>query len=282
EGHLPHAEGALLQLGTKVEVKNLNSFRSVERAISYEMKRQAKLLDGGGEVAQETRGWDEVRQETFSQRKKESSHDYRYFPDPDLPKLKLSELPDFSAEALKQALPELPWKKRERYAAEGISPEHAEMFVSDTRFGALFEAVAAAAPEAKSAAANFIGSDIAGLVAKHGEEGLARMAPAELASVLGKFGKGELSSRGAKDAIAEVFLNGGSLEEASKKYAQQSDAGALEAVARKVAEAYPQVASDYKAGKTASLQFLIGQGMKETKGAGNPGVLREAFIRILG
>ncbi|HVV15505.1 MAG TPA: Asp-tRNA(Asn)/Glu-tRNA(Gln) amidotransferase subunit GatB [Candidatus Paceibacterota bacterium] len=269
-------------LGTKVEVKNLNSFRSVERAIAFEAKRQAQLLERGEKVVQETRGWDEAKQETFSQRKKESSHDYRYFPDPDLPKLKLSELPEYSLETLKRELPELPWAKRERYVAEGINPEYAEMFVADERLGNLFEKASALAPEAKKLLANYIGSDIVGLAAKAGEAGLAHITPEGLSALMAMLSKNDISSRGAKDAIADVFANGGDLAEVSKKYIQQSDAGALEAVAQKIIDAYPQVAADYKAGKTASLQFLIGQGMKETKGAGNPGVLREVFIKILG
>ena len=106
------------KLGTKVEVKNLNSFRSVERAIAYEVERMTKILDGGpGEIVQETRGWDEGGQKTFSQRKKESAHDYRYFPDPDLPKLKISEIPEFSNKNLQATMPELPWERRARLAS---------------------------------------------------------------------------------------------------------------------------------------------------------------------
>lgn len=273
---------SIIKLGTKVEVKNLNSFRSVERAIAYEFVRQGKLLDKGEEVAQETRGWDEAKQETFSQRKKESSHDYRYFPDPDLPKLKLSELPEFSLDVLTKALPELPRHKRERYHKLGLKPEDAEMFISDERYGALFEETSRLAPEAQTMAANYISSDIAGLVAKHGESGLAHITPMGFGALLSMLLKKEVSSRGAKDAIAEVFVHGGDLAEVSKKYVQQSDTEVLEAVAANIIGAYPQVAADYKAGKTAALQFLVGQGMKQTKGAGNPAVLREVFIKLLG
>ena len=119
------------KLGTKVEVKNLNSFRSVERAIDFEVKRQIELIESGGQVVQETRGWDEAKQQTFSQRKKESSHDYRYFPDPDLPKLLVSEIKEFSNESLKAELPELPWAKRERYISLGLKAEDAEVFVTN-------------------------------------------------------------------------------------------------------------------------------------------------------
>ncbi len=268
-------------LGTKVEVKNLNSFRSVERAIAYETARQIKLIKEGGKVAQETRGWDEAKQATFSQRKKESSHDYRYFPDPDLPKLILSVVKEFSHEQLQSELPELPWERRERYIKEGVSKEYVEMFVSDDRFGTLYEAAAKTAPESKTLIANYIGSDIAGLVSKNGDAGLKNISADGLGAVMQSVSKGDLSSRGAKDAIAEVFNLGGDLSEISKKYAQQSDSAVLNVAAQKVIDAYPQVAADYKAGKEAALQFLLGQGMKETKGSANPGLLRQEFINLL-
>jgi aspartyl-tRNA(Asn)/glutamyl-tRNA(Gln) amidotransferase subunit B len=267
-------------LGTKVEVKNLNSFRSVERAIQYETKRQIELIESGGIVVQETRGWDEAKQVTFSQRKKESSHDYRYFPDPDLPKLVLREISEFSAEHLKAELPELPWEKRERYIKEGISDEYVEMFLSDERFGNLFEETAKLQPAAKKLIANYIGTDIAGL-AKTREEGLGHITPHGLGILILGVSEGSISSRGAKDAIAEVFSNGGDLAEVSKKYLQQSDEGALAAIAQKVIEANPAVAAEYKAGKEAAMQFLVGQGMKESKGSANPAALRTAIQKNL-
>ncbi len=261
-------------LGTKVEVKNLNSFRSVERAIAYEIARQSKLLDEGGVVMQETLGWDEVKQATYVQRKKESSHDYRYFPDPDLPKLKLSEIAEFSAEALSSALPELPWNKRMRYVVAGAKPEYAEMFVQDDRYGRLFDSVTGD----KALAANYIGSDLTGLVAKSGDAGLANITPQGLNAMLDAIAGNLLSSRGAKDALADVFANGGDLAEIIKKYEQESNEGALKEIAQKVIDANPAVTADYKAGKAAALQFLLGQGMKESKGSANPEALRKALL----
>jgi aspartyl-tRNA(Asn)/glutamyl-tRNA(Gln) amidotransferase subunit B len=268
-------------LGTKVEVKNLNSFRSVERAIAFEIKRQIQLLEKGEKVSQETRGWDEAKQETFSQRKKESSHDYRYFPDPDLPKLLLSEIPEFGKEALKKELPELPWEKRERYIASGLSAEYAEMFVQDERFGNFFEKASTILPSAQKLIANYIGSDIAGMVAKEGDEGLAHISPESLAKLMESVAQGALSSRGAKDTLTEVFKNGGDLIEISKKYLQQSDEGAIGAIVEKVLAAHPAVAADYKAGKEAALQFLVGQGMKESRGSANPSILAEMIKKAL-
>ena len=278
-------------LGTKVEVKNINSFRSVERAIAFEAARQSKLLDEGGEVIQETRGWDETKQETFSQRKKESSHDYRYFPDPDLPKLKISEIPEFSAEQLKKELPELPWQKRERYLGLGLKVEDAEMFIRQSYFGDFFDKVAALLKEQKLAhlAANYIANDIAS-EATEKEGPVIRVRNLLDSGIVEKFtklirmnGGGEISSRTTKDVLSRVVYGGEDPEEIVKKegLAQQNNSGALEEVVKKIIEAYPQVVADYKAGKSTALQFLIGQGMKETKGAGNPTVLREVFTKLL-
>ncbi|MES2006508.1 MAG: Asp-tRNA(Asn)/Glu-tRNA(Gln) amidotransferase subunit GatB [Patescibacteria group bacterium] len=269
------------KLGTKVEVKNLNSFRSVERAIAFEVKRQIKLIEKGEKVVQETRGWDEAKQETFSQRKKESSHDYRYFPDPDLPKLILSEIPEFNIDSLKKELPELPWAKRERYIALGINTEYAEMFVQDEHLGTLFEATIALTPANQKLVANYIGSDIAGLVAKEGEAGFLHITAAGLAHLIDAAAKGSISSRGVKDALAEAFKGGGDIVEISKKYVQQSDEGALTSIVEKVIAAHPAVAAEYKAGKEAALQFLVGQGMRESRGSANPTVLAELVKKAL-
>jgi aspartyl-tRNA(Asn)/glutamyl-tRNA(Gln) amidotransferase subunit B len=264
-------------LGTKVEVKNLNSFRSVERAIAYEIERHTKLLEAGTKVEQETLGWDEAAQKTYVQRKKEKAHDYRYFPDPDLPKLKLSELPEFDKEALEKELPELPWQKRERFISLGIQKEYVDLFVQNERLAGLFDA----AEGDKKLAANYIGSDIAGLIAKNGEQGLDNITPAGLSAMTAAIAEGKLSSRGAKDALAEVFAQGGALEDVIAKYEQQSDEGALLVIAQKVVDQNPAVVADYKAGKEAAMQFLVGQGMKESRGKAAPAALRTALLKII-
>ncbi|HEY6018429.1 MAG TPA: Asp-tRNA(Asn)/Glu-tRNA(Gln) amidotransferase subunit GatB, partial [Candidatus Paceibacterota bacterium] len=228
-------------LGTKVEVKNLNSVRSAERAITYEFNRQVALLEEGGTVVQETRGWDEAKQATFSQRKKESSHDYRYFPDPDLPKLLLNEIKTFSADTLKAELPELPWHKRDRYKADGVSDEYAEMFVQNVTLGSLYEATSALVPEAKKLVANYLGSDITGLIAKEGDANLSHITADGFAALMSRVQKGEVSSRGAKDAITEVFMQGGDLKTISNKYVQQSDEETLMTIAQKILDANPGV-----------------------------------------
>src|SRR3989344_1542764 len=208
-------------LGTKVEVKNLNSFRSVERAIEYEIKRQTKELESGGKVVQETRGWDESKQQTYSQRVKESAHDYRYFPDPDLPKLKLSEIPEFSVEKLKAGMPELSWEKRERYKNNfGLKEDDAESFVNDPRLAEFFEAVTVKLAGDKkqiSLATNYITSDLIGLAKKDKRddetvgERIARsqITPGQFIPVIDLISEGDRKSRGAKDIVAHLFNEGG-------------------------------------------------------------------------
>ncbi|MEK7568534.1 MAG: Asp-tRNA(Asn)/Glu-tRNA(Gln) amidotransferase subunit GatB [Patescibacteria group bacterium] len=268
-------------LGTKVEVKNLNSFRSVERAIAYEVERMTKMLDKGETIVQETRGWDENKQATFSQRKKESAHDYRYFPDPDLPKLKLSEIPEFSKEALSATLPELPWEKRARLVREyGVKPENAEIFTIDATLGGLFEdAVVATGSDRPSIALieNYITSDLAGLMKENGT--LGGVTGAGLADLVTMIKAGDLSSRGAKDTLAILYAEGGHPHEIAQKhnFIQKNDIEALKKIVAEIVAANPTIVADYKSGKTALFQFFIGQGMKASKGSANPGTLKVLF-----
>lgn len=273
-------------LGTKVEVKNLNSFRSVERAIAYEVERMTKILDGGpGEIVQETRGWDEGAQKTFSQRKKESAHDYRYFPDPDLPKLKISEIPEFSNENLQATMPELPWEKRARLVREyGVKPENAEVFTADLTLGGLFEdAVVAIGVDRPSIALieNYITSDLVGLM--KGSDSIGKVDGKSLADLVTMIKAGDLSSRGAKDTLAILYAEGGHPHEIAKKHnlIQKNDIEALKIIVQEVIKANDSVALEYKSGKTTLLQFFIGQGMKASKGSGNPGTLKTLFEEAL-
>ncbi|KKT81141.1 MAG: glutaminyl-tRNA synthase (glutamine-hydrolyzing) subunit B [Candidatus Yonathbacteria bacterium RIFCSPLOWO2_01_FULL_43_27] len=273
--------------GTKVEVKNLNSFRSVERAIMFEVERMTKILDGGsGEIVQETRGWDENKQATFSQRKKESAHDYRYFPDPDLPKLKLSEIPEFSKENLAKELPELPWEKRARLVRDfGIKPENAEIFTTDIILGKLFEDTVVLVKDDKSSIAlveNYITSDLVGLM--KGSASLGQVTGEALAKIVMMIKKGELSSRGAKDTLAVVYAEGGEPEVIAKEkgFIQQNDEGALKVMVAKIIEENPTVVAEFKGGKASAFQFFIGQGMKLSRGSANPEALKKLFEEALG
>ena len=192
------------ELGTKVEIKNLNSFRAAENAIEYEIKRQSEVLDKGEKVVQETRGWDEEKQKTFSQRIKESSEDYRYFPEPDLPKLYLHDA--FDIKKFKEELPELPWQRRERYKKEyGIKDEDIEVYVQNSLFGDYFEKVAGAFHDNKKKlqlASNYITSDVLGHIKINKE---ATLPAAEyFAELIEMISDGKISSRGAKDILEHM------------------------------------------------------------------------------
>ncbi|MFQ5662090.1 MAG: Asp-tRNA(Asn)/Glu-tRNA(Gln) amidotransferase subunit GatB, partial [Candidatus Paceibacteria bacterium] len=271
-------------------VKNLNSFRAVERAIAYEINRQEKLLESGESVIQETRGWDEDKQETFSQRVKEGSADYRYFPDPDLPKLYISKIKEFEEENLKSQLPELPWERRGKYVDEyGIKKEDADMFVRDEFLAKLFDAVIDEFKGDKKlikTASNYITSDIAGLVKVDDDsnEKLHKNITAEsFAELMSMIHKNEISSRGAKDILKEMYERGGAPEKIAKEknLLQKSDEGELKKVVEKIIRDNEKVVREYKNGKQSSLQFLIGQGMKATGGSANPEILKKLFIEIL-
>ena len=269
------------KLGTKVEVKNLNSFRSVEKAIEFEMKRQIEALDKGEEIVQETRGWDENKQVTFSQRKKESSHDYRYFPDPDLPKLFIGQLPELTKAELEKTLPELPWQRRERLISVfGLKSEDVEMYVADDELGAFIEEVAKNLNDDKvlvQLASNYLTSDVAGK-RKTGEVKI--LPPAtNFADLIKMVSAQEVSSRGAKDILLVMVTEGGAPKTIAetKGLFQIHDEGAVAKVVDEVIAEFGTVFAEYQNGKEASLQFLIGQGMKKGKGAVNPETLRKLF-----
>ena len=282
------------ELGTKVEVKNLNSFRAVEGAIEYEIKRQAKILESGEKVKQETRGWDENKKITFSQRSKESAHDYRYFPEPDLPPM---EFGDEYVENLKATIPELPEQKRKRFKEEyKISDTLVEILVRDKDLSAFWEKTTSELKDwlkgeseekilkATSVAVNYFMSDFLGLI-KEKEILVSEILvqPEEFAELIKMIVKNEISSRGAKDVLRFMVEHGGdpSTIVKDKGLGQVSDEKILEEAVKKVLAQNPDVVSDYKKGKTNVLQFLVGQVMKETKGAGNPEVIRALLTRLM-
>jgi aspartyl-tRNA(Asn)/glutamyl-tRNA(Gln) amidotransferase subunit B len=268
------------EFGTKVEVKNLNSFRSVERAIDFEYCRQVKALEEGVALVQETRGWNEGKQETFSQRKKESSHDYRYFPEPDLPKLYLSKIEKF--QNLKNTLPELPWEKRARYMKkEGLKAEDAEAYVADPVFSVFFDNVLEQLghnPELAKLASNYASNDLVkaleGDYSKLDEEKTKSFV--ELVKMVSA---SEITSRGAKDLLVIIAKDGGdprALAE-EKGLLQKHDEGEIGEIVDRVISANPDIFAKFKAGDEKLLQFLIGQAMKESKGSANPAILAKIF-----
>lgn len=267
-------------LGTKVEVKNLNSFKVVEKAIRYEIERQVKVIDAGDSLVQETRGWDEKKQETFSQRKKESSDDYRYFPDPDLPKLMISEIEEFK----NLTLPELPEKRRERYRSDyGIKDEDVESYIVNRGLGKFFESVASRlnGRDLVRLASNYITSDITGLSANSAEVKLP--AVEHFSDLIHMVHAGEVSSRGAKD-ILKIMLQKDDdprMIAEQEQLLQKSDEGELSGIVEKIIVEQSDAVSEYKAGKENALQYLVGQGMKASKGSANPSVLKKLFIEHL-
>jgi aspartyl-tRNA(Asn)/glutamyl-tRNA(Gln) amidotransferase subunit B len=274
--------------GTKVEVKNLNSFRSVERAIAYELERQEKLIESGGKVVQETRGWDESKQETFHQRFKEGSADYRYFPEPDLPKLYLSEIAEFSQDAIRASLPELPWERRDRYAKTyALKESDAAYLCATTERADFFDAVAQSLENEAAlvkSAANYVVSDLAGIFAKKGSEEFASLDANAFAKLVRLVSLGDLSSRGAKDTLALLVAEGGDPEQIAKAHGliQVHDTEALRGAVKGVLIEEAKAVEEYRAGKEAALQYLIGKSMKATKGAGNPTVLKELIVAEIG
>ncbi len=275
-------------LGTKVELKNINSFRFVERAIAYEIERQRQLLKRGEGVRQETRGWDEIRGETVSQRLKEESHDYRYFPEPDLPPLSI---PPSLVEELRLRLPELPRQKLLRVTEEfGIEAKLAAAIVRNRATAGFFEAAISelrewlkstgkdpADPTPLQLAANYLTTDITKLLTDSGTpiaESL--ITPENFAELITYIYEGRISSRTAKDVLREMFSTGAdpSVIIDEKKLWQVSEASDLTAAVEKAIAAQSKAAADYRAGKTTALQFLLGQVMKEAKGA-NPEVVRK-------
>jgi len=285
------------KFGTKTEVKNLNSFRFVERAIEYEIERQIKALESGEKIVQETRGWDEAKQKTFSQRAKESSHDYRYFPDPDIPKMKISEVHEFALDVLVKEMPELPSVKRVRYAGDfAMTAKEVALFVDVPELSAYFEGLDFNSSSDKKLvrlAINYLLSDYVGLLKKDfGEadwvKNVGRINLDQFGALIRLAHSGKINSRGTKDILAELYKNfdasDSSLNDpekiANEKGLIQKDID-LKPIVEKIIAENPSVAADYKAGKQAALQFFIGQGMKVSKGSANPEALKKAFISVL-
>ncbi len=254
--------------GTRVEVKNMNSFRSVERAIGFEIERQTRALRAGELLVQETRGWDDDRGATYRMRIKESSDDYRYFPEPDLPPLHLE--PAFLDE-IRASLPELPAARRARYVADlGLSPYDATIMVADGQATALFESALAAGPglPAKKVANWIIGEYLRLAKGEAGAAAVRGTSGEELAALVGLVESGELSGTNAKEVFARHAATGRSVAElvAEAGFRQISDTGALRDAVAAVLAANPTAVADVKAGKTQAIGFLTGQVMRQTRG----------------
>ncbi len=270
-------------LGTKVEVKNLNSFKSVESAIEYEVMRQIALLEKGGSVKQETMGWDEVKQKTYSQRAKETAKDYRYFPDPDIPKLQLEKHPYFSKNRLAEIIPETPDKKRLKYRTLGLPSNQTELIISTEQIRNIFEelfVVQKLEIESLRLAANYLTSDVLAYIATNKPINVSGQHFGQLMNLVQK---GTLNSRIAKDILVEILETDADPEQLAHErgLVQSSDPAILKSIITEVMLENPGVVTDYKSGKQVVLQFLVGQGMKKTKGAANPELLASLFKEAL-
>ena len=269
------------KFGTRTEMKNMNSFRSITRAIEYEANRQIDVLEDGGTIEQETRRWDEVSGKTFSMRDKEDAQDYRYFPEPDLVAIKLS---DEYIENIRKNLPELPESRKERYLNEYHLSEKDSNIISSSKYLAdLFEQATKICNNAK-AVNNWIISDISRILNETETEPIEIPFDSnQLAKLVILIDKGVISSSIGKKVLVELFENPRDPEEIIKEkgWIQISDEGAIKEIVMKILEENPQSVSDYKAGKDKALGFLVGQAMKQTKGKANPKMLNEMFIEEL-
>jgi aspartyl-tRNA(Asn)/glutamyl-tRNA(Gln) amidotransferase subunit B len=257
-------------LGTKVEIKNLNSIRSLYRALLFEEERQRKALSEGAVLVQETRHWDENRGVTAPGRSKEYASDYRYFPEPDLTPLEPD--PEW-VEKLRAELPELPSERRRRLEHEyGLDRRQSSLVGHSSRWAEFFEMVVSAGADPR-AAANWITGDLAGLLNVARQDiSASRVGPGHIAEIVRMLKDGDISSAGAKIALEEAFSSGSSIQEIveARGLRQVSDAGALEAVVAEVIEENPGPAEQFKKGKEGALNALVGQVMKKTNGSANP------------
>ncbi|ANY74398.1 MULTISPECIES: Asp-tRNA(Asn)/Glu-tRNA(Gln) amidotransferase subunit GatB [Paenibacillus] len=269
------------EFGTKAELKNMNSFRGVQRGLEYEQFRQAEVLDEGGVIVQETRRWDEAQGKTFSMRGKEQAHDYRYFPDPDLVSVHISEE---WKEAVRATIPELPDARKARYTSEyGLPDYDAAVITASKPLADFFEDSLNYTKDAKSVS-NWIMGDLLGyLNANNLELSQVKITGQGLGEMIGLIEKGTISSKIAKTVFKEMLESGKLpaqiVEE--KGLVQISDEGAIKSIVEQVVANNPQSVEDYKAGKQKAIGFLVGQVMKESKGKANPALVNKLLVEVL-
>ena len=270
------------KLGTRCEVKNLNSFRFLERAIVFETRRQIELLEDGGKVVQETRLYDPDRDETRSMRSKEDAHDYRYFPDPDLLPLEVS---DALIDHVRADLSELPNAKRNRFQHElGLSPYDAALLTANRETAGYFEAVASALPQHPKLAANWVAGELSSRLNKE-DIGIERspISPAALAGLLRRIDDNTISGKIAKEVFDRMWETGASADEIIEREGRRqiSDSSELERIVDQIVEANPAQVAEYRSGKEKAFNFFVGQAMKATKGQANPAQVNEILRKKL-
>ena len=271
------------ELGTRAEIKNLNSFRFVEKAINFEVERQIDLLEDGGTVVQETRLYDSDKDETRSMRSKEEANDYRYFPDPDLLPVEISEE---YIDAVRAELPELPAAKEQRFVDEyGLKKDDAAILTISRQVADFFEAAAGATDATAQLVANWVVGDLSGALNKDGLEiGDSKVSAEDLAGLLTRIEDNTISGKIAKQVFEAMWNGEGSADEIieARGLKQITDTSAIEAVVDKVIEANPGQVAEYRAGKDKLIGFFVGQVMKETKGQANPGQVNQILKAKLG
>ena len=268
------------ELGTKIEIKNMNSISGVRRALAYEIERQIAVRTGGGTLAQETRRWDDDSGQTFLMRTKEMAHDYRYFPDPDLLPVDTTQL----VEEARNAMPELPATKRQRFeTAYGLGAYDADVLASDAALADYFEQAAQGASKPKSIA-NWIINDLLSFITASGQTVHAcPVPPVAIGQLVALVDSGKINGKQAKEVFAEMCVSGTapSVIVRERGMEQVSDAAAIEVLADQVIAAHPKPVADYRAGNTASLNFLKGQIMKLSQGKANPQLAGEILAAKL-
>ena len=269
------------KFGTRAEIKNVNSFSALQRAIEYEIDRQIEIVEEGGEVVQETRLWDDNSRETRSMRGKEDAHDYRYFPEPDLMPLEISRE---WVQSVRDKMPELPSQKRERYKGLGLSEYDANVIVEQMGLALFFDKVLELGATPKIAV-NFIMGEIAAyLKENHIEITETKLTPENLAELISLIEKGTISNNIGKQILIDMMKDGTKAAEIVEQrgLSQISDEGAIKAIVQKIVDANPAQVEAYKNGKTNLLGFFVGQVMKETKGRANPKTVNDLIKEIIG
>ena len=269
------------ELGTRTEMKNLNSFKAIARAIDYEAKRQIELIEEGKRVVQETRRWDENKDATYAMRSKENAQDYRYFPEPDIPPI---ELTDEYLDGVRAAQPELAEEKRARYQAEYGLPEYdCKMITSDKALADLFETLVARGAAPKQGANWIMGEVLGALSARAMEPKDMKLTADTLARLIALVAEGKLNRNTAVKVFEAVFDDNGDVDAYVKAHGleQVSDAGLVEEVVGRVLAANPQSVADFKGGKEKAFGFLVGQTMRELRGKADPRVVNETLRKKL-
>jgi len=268
--------------GTRAELKNLNSFRFIKQAIEYEVMRQIELIEDGGTVVQETRLWDSAKGESRSMRGKEEAHDYRYFPEPDLPPLRISQE---EVDAIRAGMPELPGEMRARFEQEfGLSTYDADVLTTTRELAAYYEDLVAASPEDPKRAANWLANELLGRLKERGEEITASpVGPKKLAGLIARIADSTISGKIAKDVLDAMLKSGADADAIIEKKGlkQITDTSAIDAIIEQVMNDNSAQVEQYRAGKDRLMGFFVGQVMQATNGKANPGLVNQRLRKLL-